>query len=120
MRDFLQISPKRIFQADAGLVSINENRTFNDQGFHYAQRPRNAVIFEGATVASFSQFANEMFGNALSLHLNFWIKLRRPRFARHCLPNTPHDNFPDARVGAFPVAMVGRFEGRVQITNSYA
>ena len=62
----------------------------------------------------------EMFGNALSLHLNFWIKLRRPRFARHCLPNTPHDNSPDARVGAFPVAMVGRFEGRVQITNSYA
>ena len=45
LRDFLQVSPKRIFEADASLVSSNENRTFNDPGF-----------FEGATVASFSQF----------------------------------------------------------------
>ena len=81
---------------------------------------RSAFLAEAAFVARFSQCAGDVLGNALPLLLNFWIKLRRPRFARHCLPNTPHDNSPDARVGAFPVAMVGRFEGRVQITNSYA
>ena len=34
MRDFFQVNPKGIFKADAGLVSINYDGTFNDRGFH--------------------------------------------------------------------------------------
>ena len=34
MRDFFQLSPEGIFKADAGLVSINHDGTFNDRGFH--------------------------------------------------------------------------------------
>ena len=34
MRDFFQVSPEGIFKADAGLVSINDDGTFNDRGFH--------------------------------------------------------------------------------------
>jgi hypothetical protein len=34
MRDFFQVSPERILKADAGLVSINYDGTFNDRGFH--------------------------------------------------------------------------------------
>ena len=75
MRDFLQISPKRIFQADAGLLSVNDNRTFSDQGFHCAPA---------------SQFRSEMFGNALPLLLNFLLMLRRialrPPSSSECAP----------------------------------
>ena len=85
-----------------------------------SQRPRNAVISQGAFVARFSQCAGDVLGNALPLLFNFWVKLRRIGFARRRLPNTPHDISPHARAGAFPVATVGRFEGGVQITNSYA
>ena len=34
MRDFFQVNPKGIFKADAGLVSINYDGTFDDRGFH--------------------------------------------------------------------------------------
>jgi hypothetical protein len=34
LRDFLQATPERIFETDAGLVSINDNGVFVDCGFH--------------------------------------------------------------------------------------
>lgn len=34
LRDFLQAAPERIFETDAGLVSINDNGAFDDCGFH--------------------------------------------------------------------------------------
>ena len=34
LRDFFQFSPEGIFKADTGLVSINDDGTFNDRGFH--------------------------------------------------------------------------------------
>ena len=36
MRDFFQVSPERIFKADAGLVPINDDGPFNHRGFHRA------------------------------------------------------------------------------------
>ena len=32
--DLSQAIPKRVFQADAGLVAVNENGTFGDRRFH--------------------------------------------------------------------------------------
>ena len=34
LRDFPKASPKRVFEADAGLVSINDNGTLDDLRFH--------------------------------------------------------------------------------------
>jgi len=34
MRNFFQVRPELIFKADAGLVSVNDDRTFDDRGFH--------------------------------------------------------------------------------------
>jgi len=36
LRDFVQATPERIFETDAGLVSINDNGAFDDFGFHDA------------------------------------------------------------------------------------
>ena len=57
------------------------------------QSPRSTVIAAAALVARFSQCANEMFGNALPLLLDFSVNLSRIGFARRRLPNTPHDNY---------------------------
>ena len=38
MRDFLQVIPEGIFKADAGLVSIDYDGSFNDRGFHEGPR----------------------------------------------------------------------------------
>src|SRR5262245_2742526 len=34
LRDFFQAVPERIFETDAGLLSINDNGAFDDCGFH--------------------------------------------------------------------------------------
>ena len=39
MRDFFQVSPERIFKADAGLVPINDDGPFNHRGFHRVPTP---------------------------------------------------------------------------------
>ena len=47
-RDFLQTSPERIFEADAGLVPGNHDRALDDQGFH--ERVPNSWWFMKTTV----------------------------------------------------------------------
>ena len=88
-----------------------------------SQRPRNAVISEGAFVARFSQCAGDVLGNALPLLFNFWVKLRRVGLARRRLPNVPHDTTPPITAQEHrPVAMVGDWEAesnsRIRYENS--
>lgn len=43
LRDFPKASPKRVFEADAGLVSINDNGTLDDLRFH-GRPPIHAIL----------------------------------------------------------------------------
>ena len=75
------------------------------------------------SIARFSQCAGDVFGNALPLLFNFWVKLRRVGFARHRLPNVPHDTTPPITAQEHrPVAIVGDWEAesnsRIRYENS--
>ena len=34
MRDVFQLSPEGIFKSEAGIVSLNDDGSYNDRGFH--------------------------------------------------------------------------------------